>query len=163
MVRDYTCEYYMDAHQRFRAMEANGAARARELAAAMDRIRSEWHNIWIGAVEDGPKDNVPVASTIRVRAKVHLGRLAPQDVAVDLYIGRVGPNDELMEGRTVPLHAEGKDAQDTYNYVGETAMARSGLHGFTVRVRPSHPDLTVAFVPSLICWAEEARVGAVVG
>lgn len=163
MVRDYTCEYYTDAHQRFRALEANGAARARELAAAMNRIRNEWHNIWIGAVKDRPENNVPVASTIRVCAKVHLGRLTPQDVAVDLYIGRVGSNDELIESRAVPLHAEGKDTQDTYNYAGKTAMARSGLHGFTVRVRPSHPDLTVAFVPGLICWAEEARVGTVVG
>ena len=34
-------------------------------------------------------------------------------------------------------------------------MAHSGLHGFTVRVRPSDPELSVAFVPGLICWAEE--------
>ncbi len=68
MVRDYTCEYYTAAHERFRALEANGAARARELAAAMNRICTEWLNVWIGAVQDGPKNNVAVASTIRVHA-----------------------------------------------------------------------------------------------
>jgi glycogen phosphorylase len=45
MVRDYTCHYYTDAHQRFGSLEANGAARARELAAALNRIRNEWHDI----------------------------------------------------------------------------------------------------------------------
>jgi hypothetical protein len=29
----------------------------------------------------------------------------------------------------------------------------SGLHGYTVRVRPSHPDLITAFLPGLILWA----------
>ena len=163
MVRDYTCEYYTAAHERFRALEANGAARARELAAAMNRIRTEWQNVWIGAVEDGPEDNVPVASTIRVHAQVHLGRLTPQEVAVDLYLGRVAPEGELMESRAVPLQVEGRDADGAYHYVGETAVAHSGLHGFTVRVRPSHPDLSVAFIPGLICWAEEARTALAVG
>ncbi|HME10186.1 MAG TPA: hypothetical protein VKG25_24245, partial [Bryobacteraceae bacterium] len=163
MVRDYTCEYYTAAHERFRALEANGAARARELAAAMNRIRTEWHNVWIGAVEDGPENNVPVASTIRVHARVHLGRLTPQDVEVDLYLGRVAPEGELVESRVVPLQAEGKDAEGAYHYVGATAVGHSGLHGFTLRVRPSHPDLSVAFVPGLICWAEEAGTAPAVG
>jgi len=104
-----------------------------------------------------------VASTIRVHAQVHLGRLTPQEVAVDLYLGRVAPEGELMESRAVPLQVEGKDAEGTYHYVGETAVAHSGLHGFTVRVRPSHPDLSVAFIPGLICWAEEARTAPAVG
>ena len=32
-----------------------------------------------------------------------------------------------------------------------------------VRVRPSHPDLSVAFIPGLISWAEEARTAPAVG
>ena len=40
----------------------------------MNRIRTEWQNVWIGAVEEGPENNVPAASTIRVHAQVHLGR-----------------------------------------------------------------------------------------
>ncbi len=39
------------------------------------------------------------------------------------------------------------------DYESNTSLAQSGLHGFTVRVRPTHPDLTVPFVPGLIRWA----------
>src|SRR5271165_239982 len=70
--------------------------------------------------------------------------LTPQDVEVDLYLGRVAPEGELVESRAVPLQAEGKDAEGAYHYVGATAVGHSGLHGFTLRVRPSHPDLSVA-------------------
>jgi len=27
-----------------------------------------------------------------------------------------------------------------------------------VRVRPSHPDLPVSFLPGLICWADESKM-----
>jgi len=42
----------------------------------------------------------------------------------------------------------------------ETSVSRSGLHGFTVRVRPNHPDMSVAFLPGLICWADESRIAS---
>jgi starch phosphorylase len=158
MVRDYVEGYYAKAHAQFRALEANDAARARELSASMERIRREWGTIRITGVEDGPVDTIPVASAMRVRAQVHLGRLSPRDVLVELYVGRVDMQGELVEGDSVAMEAVGHDAANNYNYVVETAVAQSGLHGFTVRVRPSHPDMSVAFIPGLICWAEQSRV-----
>ena len=97
---------------------------------------------------------------MRVRAQVHLGRLSPQDVIVELYVGRVDIRGELVEGNAVAMEAAGRDAEGNYNYVVETSVSRSGLHGFTVRVRPSHPDMSVAFIPGLICWADESRVAS---
>jgi starch phosphorylase len=32
--------------------------------------------------------------------------------------------------------------------------SRSGLHGYTVRVLPFHPDEPKAFLPGLITWAD---------
>ena len=160
MVRDYVEGYYAKAHGQFRALEANNAARARELAASMERIRREWHAIWITRVEDKLVDTIPVASAMRVRAQVHLGRLSPQDVLVELYVGRVDMQGELVEGESVAMDVVGHDSENNYNYIVETSAARSGLHGFTVRVRPSHPDMSAAFMPGLICWADQSRVAS---
>jgi glycogen phosphorylase len=162
MVRDYVAGYYAKAHAQFRALEANNSRRARELSAAMERIRREWQDVWIAGVTDGPAKAIPVASAMRVRAQIHLGRLGPQDVVVELYTGRVDMQGELVEGDSVVMEATGQDAQGNYNYAVETSITRSGLHGFTVRVRPSHPDMSVAFIPGLICWASESRVAAIV-
>ena len=162
MVRDYVAGYYAKAHAQFRALETNDAHRARELSAAMERIRREWQDVWIAGVADGPASAIPVASAMRVRAQVHLGRLRPQDVVVELYTGRVDMQGELVEGASVAMEAAEQDAEGNYNYVVETSITRSGLHGFTVRVRPSHPDMSVAFIPGLICWAGESRVPAAI-
>jgi glycogen phosphorylase len=36
----------------------------------------------------------------------------------------------------------------------------SGLHGYTVRVLPCHPDLKAPFIPGLITWAGGERSAA---
>ncbi len=162
MVSDYVRGYYMKAHAQFRVLEADNDRRARELSAAMERIRREWGQVWVSRVEDGPVNTIPVATAMRVEAQVHLGRLSPSDVLVELYLGRVDMQGELVEGRSVAMEAAGKDSEGNYNYAVETAVDRSGLHGFTVRVRPYHPDMSLAFIPGLICWADESRVAATV-
>jgi len=156
MVRDYMEGYYAKAHAQFRALDANNAQRARDLAAAVERIRREWNDVWVGEIEDGPSGAIPVTSTMKVQAKVHLGRLTPHDVRVELYVGRVDMRGEIVEGHAVAMQAEGKDGQANHRYASEIALSRSGQHGFTVRVRPSHPDLAAEFIPGLICWADNA-------
>ena len=77
MVRDYVQGYYCKADAQFRALASDDAHRARELSAAMERIRREWPEVWIARVEDGPANTVPVDSAMRVKAQLHLGRLSP--------------------------------------------------------------------------------------
>ena len=160
MVRDYVDGYYMKAHAQFRSLEHNHAERTRRLSAAMERIRSGWHDVWVAKVEDGPENTVPVSSSMRVQAQVHLGRLTPDDVLVELYVGLVDGAGNLVEGRAVAMQTGAQTDGETYVYSAETSMHRSGLHGFTVRVRPANPDLPVNFVPGLICWADPSRAAA---
>jgi starch phosphorylase len=95
---------------------------------------------------------------MRINVKVHLGDLTPSDVAVELYVGRVNMNGELIEGRPIPMSEIGNPVDGVYTYALDTSIGRSGLHGFTVRVRPYHPDMPVPFLPGLITWAEGSEV-----
>jgi starch phosphorylase len=95
-----------------------------------------------------------------VRSRVHLGHLSPQDLLVELYVGRVDMNGELVNGEAVAMEQRGQRNDGIYNYMVTTSIARSGLHGFTVRVRPYHPEMSVKFVPGLICWARQSDVAA---
>jgi glycogen phosphorylase len=90
---------------------------------------------------------------------VQLGSLQPQDVVVELYLGRVDTRGEIVEGRAIAMHPESNSGGD-YVYAGEATPAESGLHGFTIRVRPNHPDLSTPFVPGLIVWANGGRTSA---
>jgi starch phosphorylase len=162
MVNNYMCGYYAKAHEHFRLLEADRADRARRLAAAMVRIRREWDNVWVERVEEGPAPTIAVSSTIRVSAHVHLGSLSPDDVLVELYTGHVDTKGEIVGGHAVSMLSEDRSGDGIYRYLGTASVRQSGKHGFTIRVRPSHPDLSSAFVPGLIRWADTARVEAVV-
>jgi hypothetical protein len=47
---------------------------------------------------------------------------------------------------------EGPNGVWTFNAI-TVPCPRSGLHGYTVRVTPFHPDTPKAFLPGLITWA----------
>ncbi len=162
MVSDYVEGYYVKAHAQFRALERDNSRRVRELTNSLERIRRSWDDVWVGAVEEGPGESIPVGSSMRVRAEVHLGRLDSQDVVVELYSGRVDMDGQLVEGESIAMQPEGQPHDETYDYTVVTSTSRSGLHGFTVRVRPYHPDMPAEFIPGLICWADPSRVPALV-
>ena len=157
MVRDYVEHYYVPAHRNFRMLDENNAGRVRELSTAMDRIRSEWPNVQVESIEDGPGKSVPVSTAMTVRAQVHLGRLTPDDVCVELYVGRVNMKGEMEDCTVTSMNVAGQ-REGTYEYTLLTSIMRSGLHGYTVRVRARHPDMSANFVPGLICWAGQTPV-----
>lgn len=157
MVRDYVEGYYIKSHLQYRRLEADGAARAKNLAAAMERIRNQWESVWVDRIEDGSAAQVPVASAVCIRTRVHLGQLHPQDVVVESYVGQVNQQGELVAGEPVAMQPRGETSDGYWEFEGEMSIGRSGMHGLTVRVRPHHPDMTLTFVPSLICWADPAR------
>jgi starch phosphorylase len=159
MVSDYTCQFYANAHERFRRLEADSAARAKCLAAWMTRIRTGWGNVRVESVEDGPGRALLVGAQVRARARVQLGALTPEDVAVELYLGRLNAAGEIVGAEVTFMKTTGREAQGRYVFEATTVpCSKSGLHGFTVRVRPYHTDLaaaggTMPFLPGLITWA----------
>ncbi len=156
MVRDYVEGYYLPAHSHFRALESGNAHRARDLAAALARIREQWREVSVLDVTDGASRVISVGEVMHVAARVCLGRLQPDDVVVELYVGRIDMNGELKDGGAVVMTSDGRLVDGAYRYTVDTAIARSGLHGFTARVRPCHADMPAKFVPGLLRWASHA-------
>ncbi len=159
MVSEYMCHYYTEAHSHYRTLNEGGAARARALSAWMARVREQWPRVRITSVERQAGGTLPVGTSLRVRARVELGELLTDDVRVELYIGRLDSSGEIVAPSAVEMQTPGKQAGN-YLYEAVTGCAHSGLHGFTVRVLPSHPDLFVPFIPGLIDWATSDAASA---
>ena len=136
----------------------DGASRAKALAAWIARLRQEWPHIRIEAVEQAPDATLAVGTEVQVRTRVQLGSLSPEDVAVEFYLGRLNPAGDFINAISAPMNPVGKDSRGSFSFEAVTTCARSGIHGFTVRIRPHHPDLSVPFLPGLICWADGAPV-----
>jgi starch phosphorylase len=153
MVREYVENYYLAAHQRHSQLAAQGAANAKEFSAWKDRVRACWPRIKVESVDTAGDSEVSVGSAIRSRAKIRLGALSPEDVAVELYAGRLDTEENITGGLIRLMEAV---AQEGDLHVFETAFepcAESGRYGYTVRVKPFHRGSESMLIPGCITWA----------
>ncbi len=154
MIREYTEKFYLTAHANHLHLQADGAARAKGLSDAMMRIRNAWPKVNVAIVDSTLPLEVSVGDKLRCRARVDTGSLSPEDLAVELYMGRLNADGEIVEAAAVEMKPLGRDGS-VYMYEAEaTASTGSGKHGYTARVLPRHPDLRTRFVPGLIVWAK---------
>jgi starch phosphorylase len=154
MVREYVETYYLPAHQRYANLAEDNGARARTLAAWVGRVRQSWPQVRVESVENHSPLSLPVGAPVHARVRVHLGALTPDDVAVELYQGRLNADNEIVNALATSMQPAGPAEGGSYVFEAEPVACKdSGLHGFTVRVLPYHPDLPSAFLPGLICWA----------
>lgn len=155
MVREYTEGFYLPAAARHHQLTADGLAHARSLAAWKERLHQQWPAVRIVSVVSGELAELQVNSEIKVQTQVQLGALTPEDVVVELYLGLINADNEIVKAQTVPMRANGEHSNGVYLFEATSvACGHSGLHGFTVRVLPHHPDLVTLFLPGLVVWAE---------
>jgi starch phosphorylase len=152
MVQEYTEALYMPAHERFQQLAAKNLARGRALAAWAERVRAHWQDVAIEQVEMSAPEKVFVKQSVPVTVTVRLGALSCDDVAVELYIGRMGPDRKIIGGHAVQLTCTGKRGDHLMVYEGVLTCDTSGLHGLAARVLPKHPDLYDPFRLKCICW-----------
>jgi glycogen phosphorylase len=150
MVQQYTEWFYLPSAKRWQEFTENKHARAIELAAWKMRIREAWGGVSLVSTDSDGVMELPVGNSLEVRARVDLGKLTPDDVAVEIYHGRVDSQGEIVEGQPVHMrHMDGK----SHNYVGEVPARGSGLHGYAIRVIPRHPELNYPNEMGLILWS----------
>jgi starch phosphorylase len=158
MVRDYVTAMYVPAAQASRRLAGTGEAAgettgdggpggrgagsaAAELAAWKRRVSLAWHGIRIEHIEADDGLLGP-GHRLSVRARVALGELSPDDVAVEVVCGRVGEDDEIVEPRAWPLALDAAPGEGgPARYAGHAELGRPGPFGYTVRVVPRHPLL----------------------
>ena len=153
MVQEYTERFYLPAAANYQRLIADGMIRAKALAAWKTHIQKEWPHVHIAASDAGSLHEVQVGHEIRVQARVHLGALTPDDVQVELYIGRLNADGEIIEAQATPLKLVEADGDGYLFEVAAVPCRLSGQHGFTIRVLPHRADLTASLQPRLIVWA----------
>ena len=153
MVFDYTDHFYLKSADRYGRLLANGARGARDLAAWKRRIRECWGDLRIERMEPPPA-SLAVGMSVPVRARVRLGRLSPNDVIVQLYDGPIDPTGQISQGNPSPMACQdGPGGDGVTMFSGTISCQTSGLHGYSIRILPAHPDLANALEPALITWA----------
>jgi starch phosphorylase len=153
-VREYTEQSYLPAAERYAALTAEGMTRARALAAWRARVRQHWSAVRVLGVESPAPDTLRVGDAVEVRVRLHLGALTPEDVVVELYLGRVDPKNQIVNAQSTTMErVEAVQDGEHLFVVSVVPSLQSGLHGYTIRVIPRHPDLANRYERGLVVWA----------
>ncbi|MBN1567019.1 MAG: alpha-glucan family phosphorylase [Acidobacteria bacterium] len=153
MIREYTEKFYLPAHLDHQSLIANGAALAKEHAATKRRIRTAWPSIQVEMLESKFAAEIPAEESVSFSARVRTGALTPEDIRVELYTGPLNSDGEITRPTIAEMQPVRRE-NDAYIYeVTTVPCCGSGLHGYTARVLPRHPDLKHPFAFGVITWA----------
>lgn len=154
MLHEYTEQMYVPSMERFLRLKRDGFAGAARLAEWKRRLREHWSEVCVEEVEADASSEMAVGARIHVRARVRLGAIGPEDVAVEVFYGLLNEEGEITEGRVCPMRLAGGSDNGVYTYQGVVPCERSGRFGYAVRVRPEGHDVPQGLQLGLICWGE---------
>ena len=101
-------------------------------------MRSGWNQVAVKHVDAKVGDVATVGDSASFFADVQLGHLHPEDVEVQLLLGRVTSNDDLSGFEVLAMQAEHAE-NGVVSYRLETRLNNAGPLGYQVRVVPTHP------------------------
>lgn len=151
MVADYACDHYVPAAERFHRMSQEGLTNAKSAIEWRGRVRSSWTMVKVLDVVDEAGLANPLGRTFALTAHVTLGNLTPDDVSVQAVVGKVGPNRELINAHIDDLEFVERDG-DRFVYKGTVVCDIPGYQGYTVRIVPRHPDVSIPSELNLVTW-----------
>lgn len=152
MVQEYTNRMYIPAAKRYRHLAQDGFSAAKALSQWKRALGRSWGDVGVEQVDAIQPSELPVGARLSIRARVRLGKVKPEDVAVELYHGRIDTHGRLVEAATQPMECKEQAGDGAYWFNGEIPCRRSGQHGYAVRVLPRHPDLPHRYDTGLILW-----------
>jgi starch phosphorylase len=156
MVNEYIMQFYHPCIKHGEALSANNFAITKQESAWKSYIRQNWSSVRIDSVKMDEVSDISVGSQIAVIAKIYLGALKPDDVAVEIYEGNLDPHKRtIINAESIHTDFVESNGNGNYTFKGVIRCNSSGLYGYSVRVLPKHDDPNMHYEPGLITWASQ--------
>ena len=152
MLREYTARMYVPAMLRAAKVTEDNFALGRALSGWKERLRKHWGEVQILDVHAEGNGVLKVGDALPLRARVRLGSISPEDIAVEAYFGPLDANGEITSGQAVRLTHTRSEGGSEHLFAGEVPCRRSGRNGFAIRVVPRHDDLADRYDQGLVVW-----------
>ncbi len=153
MVQQYVEMCYWPSAVRATRLLASNAGKAVALAAWRRKLIGGWSGIRVDDIEVlNANDTMRVGAELKVKVRVVLGELSPDDVEVQIIHGLLDSFGEISRPHSAAMTTNGELHGSAYEYCGSIACRASGQYGFAVRVLPRHEDLPHDYEPGLVCW-----------
>jgi len=153
MVKEYAARFYVPLMERYDQLVKDDYAAARRVRDFKEYLTQNWPAVAVLSVT-AARPALPVAGqTIAVAATVHLGAIKPEDVVVEIILGKT-KDWQLTEMNGVRMELTEALGDATYRFSGTITLTQGAL-GYTVRVRPADSMFVHPFELPLIAWAPE--------
>jgi starch phosphorylase len=152
MIEDYTEKFYISSIEATEQMKENNYEIAKKKAAWQDNIEANWQKVKVINMEDDLNGKtVKIRNKMKIKAKISLANIKPEDVYVQLYSGYLDSKNVLSGGNYENMKMISQDADGSYIYEIELETDKVGHCGYTVRVIPQYLG-KIEYIPGLIKW-----------
>ncbi len=151
MASEYLARFYLPATKQWRRYSETQFANAKRLAEWKAKIRASWQGVRL-VRRDTPVRRIDFGGSMLLEVGVHLNGLKPDDVLVELLLGRPlrGRNGVAQNFR---FTFSGQiDPDDGHQFVLELAPELCGRLEYKIRVFPWHELLTHPLEMGLLLW-----------
>ena len=153
MVGEYMRELYDPAHSSWTQIQRSNFDLARDRAHWNARVRQVWDRVRFVETGPAPVGSVTSGRPVPVRASIELAGLAPNDVRVEMVIGRVGTDGSLEDTEVMVLPAVEQHGSVAV-FGKEIVPERTGRLGYALRISPNHcEDPLTRPCTSLLKWS----------
>lgn len=153
MLQEYTETFYLPANELGHALSTNQYEQSKRLNNWQEKIRQAWNRVKIEKVDvSASRQNLRVGDNLSLRVQALLADLKPSDVCVEVLFGSLDSQGELEDSLIFPTQYAGKGSDGQHIFSLDIPCGESGQHGFSVRIRPQHPDLARSFSYEFLQW-----------
>ena len=160
MLNDYIRQYYLRAARRRNMLAENDWSACRRLAAWEKDLPARFGTVKVEELFiSGVENNTMICGEpVSVRLHMHLGEMQPEEILVQLVIGRALVNGSFIDKpeilRLEPRAADHNgESGNGMNYAATYIPTHSGQYRYGVRVLPYHKNLATPLETGLVLWA----------
>lgn len=156
MVEEYFTKYYLAAQSKRKFLMESNWNNAKNYSKWKEKEIQNWSGIRIDNIKtNNNAHTLQVGEEYHVNADVHLGKLSPEDVEVQLYYGPLEKQDQPQFNNTVVMESENKTSKEgNYKYSGSIRSNNTGSIGYTIRILPKNSVFIHPYESGIIYWAE---------
>ena len=151
MLGEYVSKFYLPASQQWRRFSQDNFAGARELAAWKIRVRGAWNEVKIRRF-DALARRIAFGDSVRFEIGINLAGLSPEDVTVEVLIGRPARKSQPKNAKRFVMEYSGRVSGNEFIYELELTPEMCGKIEYKFRVYPSHELLTHPFEMGMMVW-----------
>jgi starch phosphorylase len=152
MVTEYLTRFYLPATRQGKRYAESDFEPARRLALWKQRVRDIWPRVALRRL-DTPVKRIAFGDKVRFEVAASLGGLAPEDVAIELLIGKQTGRDNGGHPKAYRFESEGTQTeQGEQRFALELSPELCGKLEYRMRVYPQHELLTQPFELGMMRW-----------